>query len=147
MSNNTPKAYWDEVQIGHVEPNRFAIDLMADTIAEQINEGHVDVLKATVQLKAMEEMCKTTRERVEGSIRAELEKHPKGKAEVFGAQITTVDTPRYDYSDEPGWSEIEEQIVALKEKQKEIEDNAKKWHKGDLPVKSVISSIKIQLAK
>jgi hypothetical protein len=74
-------------------------------------------------------------------------KHPKGKAEVLGAVVSNMESIKYDFSDLPGWSELEEQILALRWKQKEIEDVEKEYHKGDLPIKSVTSTFKIQLSK
>ena len=58
-----------------------------------------------------------------------------------------MDSVKYDYSHLDGWQELEDQIKALKEKQKEIEDKAKTYYKGDLPIKSATSTFKVQLSK
>ena len=58
-----------------------------------------------------------------------------------------MDSIKYDYSSIDGWQELEDQIVLLKAKQKEIEDTEKKYRRGELPVKSVTSTFKVQLAK
>ncbi len=137
----------NEIKVGDIAPTKFGIELMADAIQEQVNDGLVDPLELAIKFNSLEQLIKSVKSRITENVLAELMKHPKGKAEVLGASVSQMDSVKYDFSDLPGWSELEEQISALKEKQKEIEDKEKTYHKGDLPIKSVTSTFKIKLSK
>jgi len=134
-------------RVGDVAFTKFAIELMADAIQEQVNEGLLDPLELAIKFNGLEQLVKSVKTRITENVLTELMKHPKGKAEVLGASVSQMDSIKYDFTDLPGWLELEEQILMLKEKQKEIEDKEKTYHKGDLPVKSVTSTFKIQLSK
>lgn len=137
----------DEITVGEVSPTKFGIELMADSIAEQVSEGHVNPLDAAIKLNAMEQFIKLTKEKISDYVMMELYKYPKAKAEINGVTVTEFSSVKYDYSHLPGWSELETQLIELKEKQKEIEEHEKKFHRGDLPVKSASVTFKIQIPK
>jgi hypothetical protein len=137
----------NEIKVGDIAPTKFGIELMADAIQEQVNDGLLDPLELAIKFNGLEQLVKSVKTRITENVLAELMKHPKGKAEVLGASVSQMDSIKYDFTDLPGWLELEEQILMLKEKQKEIEDKEKTYHKGNLPVKSVTSTFKIQLSK
>jgi hypothetical protein len=137
----------NEIKVGDIAPTKFGIELMADAIQEQVNEGILDPLEVAIKFNSLEQLVKSVKSRITENVLSELMKHPKGKAEVLGAVVSNMESVKYDFSDLPGWSELEEQILALRWKQKEIEDVEKEYHKGDLPIKSVTSTFKIQLQK
>jgi hypothetical protein len=137
----------NEIKVGDIAPTKFGIELMADAIKEQLDEGLLDPLEVAIKFNSLEQLVKSVKSRITENVLSELMKHPKGKAEVLGAVVSNMESIKYDFSDLPGWSELEEQITLLKEKQKEIEDKEKTYHKGDLPIKSVTSTFKIQLSK
>jgi hypothetical protein len=137
----------NEIKVGDIAPTKFGIELMADSIKEQVDEGLLDPLEVAIKFNSLEQLVKSVKSRITENVLSELMKHPKGKAEVLGAVVSNMESMKYDFSDLPGWSELEEQILALRWKQKEIEDVEKEYHKGDLPIKSVTSTFKIQLSK
>ena len=137
----------NEIKVGDIAPTKFGIELMADAIQEQVNEGLLDALEVAIKFNSLEQLVKSVKSRITENVLTELMKHPKGKAEVLGASVSQMDSVKYDFSDLPGWYELEEQIIALRLQQKEIEDVEKEYHKGDLPIKSVTSTFKIQLSK
>ena len=137
----------NEIKMGDIAPTKFGIELMADAIQEQVNDGLLDPLEVAIKFNSLEQLVKLVKSRITENVLSELMKHPKGKAEVLGAVVSNMESIKYDFSDLAGWSELEEQITMLKEKQKEIEDKEKTYHKGDLPIKSVTSTFKIQLSK
>jgi hypothetical protein len=137
----------DDITVGQVSPTKFGIELMADSIAEQVTEGHVNALEAAIKLNAMEQFIKLTKEKISDEVLLELYKHPKAKAEINGVTVTEFTSTKYDYSHLPGWSELDAQIAELTEKRKEIEEHEKKFHRGDLPVKSASVTFKIQIPK
>jgi hypothetical protein len=137
----------NEIKVGDIAPTKFGIELMADAIKEQVDEGLLDPLEIAIKFNSLEQLVKSVKSRITANVLSELMKHPKGKAEVLGAVVSNMESVKYDFSDLPGWSELEEQILALRWQQKEIEDVEKEYHKGDLPIKSVTSTFKIQLQK
>jgi len=137
----------NEIKVGDIAPTKFGIELMADAIQEQVNEGLLDPLELAIKFNGLEQLVKSVKSRITENVLTELMKHPKGKAEVLGAVVSNMESIKYDFSHLPGWSEYEEQLIALRLQQKEIEDVEKEYHKGDLPIKSVTSTFKIQLSK
>lgn len=137
----------NDIKVGDIAPTKFGIELLADSIQEQINDGLLDPLEVAIKFNSIEQLAKSVKTRINMNVLAGLDHHPKRKAEVFGATVSEMVTVKYDYSDLPGWNELEEQIKVLKEKQKEIEDQERTYHKGDLPIKSASSTFKIQLSK
>jgi hypothetical protein len=137
----------NDLKIADIAPSKFGIELVADSIQEQVNEGLVDPLELAIKFNCLEQLVKSVKTRITDNVLTELTKHPKGKAEILGASVSEMVTIKYDYSDLQGWTELEEQIKVLKEQQKEIEDKERTYHKGDLPIKSASSTFKIQLSK
>lgn len=137
----------DTIKVGDITPTKFGIDLIAEGILEQVREGELNSLEVAIKMNAMEQLTKSVKEKLLNDVLDELGKYPKGKAEINGATVSVMDSIKYDYSHIPEWVQLDEQIAVLKEKQKEIEDNEKKYHRGDLPVKSASSTFKIQLNK
>lgn len=145
MNEKTP-VVWKTTLEG-VVPTRYGISLLAETIAEQVKAGEQEPLAVAVRLNAIESLAKQARELIAEDCLAELGRHPKMQAELMGAAVQVVDVPKYDYSSEPGWAELDAQISELKAQQKAIEEDAKKYRRGELAVKSCTTSIKINLAK
>lgn len=137
----------NDLKVGDIAPTKFGIELLADSIQEQINDGLLDPLDVAIKFNCIEQLAKSVKNRITENVLSGLDNHPKRKAEVFGAVVTEMTTIKYDYSDLPGWTELEEQIKVLKEKQKEIEDKERTYFKGNLPIKSASSTFKIQLSK
>lgn len=137
----------DEIKVGEIMPTKFGLDLMAEAIAEQVKEGHVSALDAVIRMNAMETLVKMVREKISDDVMDELYKHPKQKAEINGVTVSEMTSIKYDYSHLPGWSELDQQIAELTEKRKEIEEHEKKFHRGDLPIKSSSVTFKIQIPK
>lgn len=150
MNSKTEKQNYlqvNDLKVGDIAPTKFGIELLADSIQEQINEGLLDPLEIAIKFNCIEQLATSVKSRIKDHVLAGLDHHPKRKADVFGAVVSEMVTIKYDYSDLPGWTELEEQIKVLKEKQKDMEDRERTYHKGDLPVKSASSTFKIQLSK
>lgn len=137
----------DDIKVGEIAPTKFGLDLMAETVAEQVRDGNVNALDAVIRLNAMETFVKMVKEKISTDVLDELYKHPKQKAEINGVSVTEMTSIKYDYSHLPGWSELDQQIAELTEKKKAIEDHEKTFHKGDLPIKSSTVTFKIQIPK
>lgn len=137
----------DEIKVGEIAPTKFGLDLMAETVAEQVRDGNINALDAVIRLNAMETFVKMVKEKISTDVLDELYKHPKQKAEINGVSVSEMTSIKYEYSHLPGWSELDQQIAELTEKKKAIEDHEKTYHKGDLPIKSSSVTFKIQIPK
>ena len=137
----------DEIKVGEIAPTKFGLDLMAETVAEQVRDGNVNALDAVIRLNAMETFVKMVKEKISTDVLDELYKHPKQKAEINGVSVSEMTSIKYDYSHLPGWSELDQQIAELTEKKKAIEDHEKTYNKGDLPVKSSTVTFKCVIPK
>ena len=137
----------EDIKVGQIAPTKFGIDLMAESIAEQVNNGDLSALDVAIKMNAVEQLVKIVKEKIMASVMDDLTKHPKMKAEVNGATVSVMDSVKYDYSHLDGWQELDNQIAELKEKQKAIEDHEKTYFKGNLPIKSATSTFKVQLSK
>lgn len=147
MKSNQLQHKLNDITVGEIMPTKFGLELMADSIAEQVIGGEINSIDVAIKMNAMEQLVKMVREKISGSVLDELLKYPKGKAEINGASVSVMETVKYDFSHLPGWSELDAQITELKEKQKAIEDHEKTYFKGNLPVKSASTTFKILLSK
>jgi hypothetical protein len=137
----------EDLKVSDLQPTKFGIDLMADTIAEGVKTGNADPLPIAVKMTALETLAKAVREKIQPDVMDALGKHPKGKAEILGASMAQADTIRYDYSHIKEWAELDAQIKWLSDRKKAIEDEEKKYRRGELPVLSASTTFKITLAK
>lgn len=136
-----------EIKIADIAPTKFGIDMMADAIAEETLAGKLDPLSVMVQMAALEQLTKAVREKIAEAAKEQLYMHPKQVAEIMGAKVQAVDLPKYDYRHVPEWETLTGVIVEYTTRRKEIEDEEKKYRRGELPVLSVSQSIKVNLAK
>lgn len=136
-----------ELRIADIAPTKFGIELQADAIAEQVNGGQVDPLQVMVMMAALEQLTKAVKERINEYAKDQLFKHPKQTAEIMGAKLQAVDVPKYDYRHIEEWAQLSETIATATEKRKAIEEEEKKYRRGELPVLSVTQSLKVNLAK
>lgn len=135
------------IKVGDIAPTKFGIDLLAESVAEQVREGLADPISIAIRMNAMEQLVKAVKDKISSAVLDELAKHPKSKAEVLGATVSIMDSVKYDFSDVAGWAELDAQIAVLTEKRKELETKEKEYYKGDLPIKSSTTTFKVQLSK
>ena len=128
-------------------PTKAAIAEIADHFVQAIQDGNMSAIDVAINIAALESLAKDLRSRITPNVISDLYLHPKQKAEIRGATISVLDVNRYDFSHIEKWSELETTIVQARDQQKEIEEEEKKWRRGELPVKSSSSSFKIQLSK
>jgi hypothetical protein len=136
-----------EIKIADIAPTKFGIDMMADAIAEETLAGKLDPLSVMVQMAALEQLTKAVREKIAEAAKEQLYKHPKQVAEILGAKVQAVDLPKYDYRHLPEWETLTVVIDQYTKQRKAIEEDEKKYRRGELPVLSVSQSIKVNLAK
>lgn len=137
----------NEIKLEDLKPSKSILEILSNELHQQVLDGNIDPIGIAVKMNAMEQLVKLTKEKIMNQVLDELMKYPKGKAELHGASVSTVDSVKYDFSHIPEWQELENEITSLKEKQKQIEDHEKTYFKGNLPIKSASSTFKVQLPK
>ena len=128
-------------------PSKENITKLVESFRQQIDEGNMNPLSVAVSMAALETLVKELRAVILGYVIDEVVKYSKHKADHLGASVSLVDTIRHDFSHIEAWSDLEAVIVAARESQKRIEEEEKKWRRGELPVKSSSSTFKVQLPK
>lgn len=126
-------------------PSKENINKLVESFRQQIDDGNMNPLSVAVSMAALETLVKELRAVISGYVMDEVVKYPKHKADHLGASVSLVDTIRHDFSHIEAWSDFEAVIVAARESQKKIEEEEKKWRRGELPVKSSSSTFKVQL--
>lgn len=138
----------NEITLGQLAPTKTEIDQLTDQIKAQLDEGVIAPEIVAVKIAAIENFAKALRVKAEEYVIDFLSKCPKGAYETLGAKLALKDSQTYDYgaySDR--WAELQAQIDVLKAEQKEIEDNAKKYERGAIPLKSYKQTYSLTLNK
>lgn len=134
--------------IWEVAPTKTDIETYATNVANELNEGLVKAEDIAVKMAAIETFAKTLRTKVEDHVIDFLDKCPKGAYNHLGAELKLKDSQTYDYAAySQEWADLQTQIDVLKEKQKEIEENGKKFERGQIPLKTYKRTYSITLNK
>jgi predicted nucleic acid-binding Zn-ribbon protein len=138
----------NNLMIWEVAPTKTDIENYATNVANELAEGTMKAEDVAVKMAAIETFAKSLRTKVEDHVIDFLDKCPKGKYDHLGASLSLKDIQTYDYAAySPEWAELQSQIDVLKEKQKEIEENGKKYERGQIPLKSYKRTYSITLNK
>ena len=134
--------------IWEIAPSKTEIDLMAQNVANELNEGTIKAEDIAVKVAVVEAFAKALRTKSEEHIIDFLDKCPKGKYDYLGAALSLKDSQTYDYGAySERWAELQLKIDELKAEQKEIEENGKKFERGQIPLKSYKQTYSITLNK
>ena len=134
--------------IWEVAPSKTEIDTLAQNVANELNNGTIKPEDVAVKVAVIETFAKQLRAKSEEYIIDFLDKCPKGKYDHLGANLAIKDSQTYDYGAySERWAELQAQIDLLKAEQKDIEENAKKFERGAIPLKSYKQSYSITLNK
>lgn len=134
--------------IWEIAPSKTEIDLMAQNVANELNEGIIKAEDIAVKVAVVEAFAKALRSKSEEHIIDFLDKCPKGKYDYLGASLSLKDSQTYDYGAySEKWAELQLKIDELKAEQKDIEENGKKFERGQIPLKSYKQTYSITLNK
>jgi hypothetical protein len=134
--------------IWEIAPSKTEIDLMAQNVANELNEGTIKAEDIAVKVAVVEAFAKSLRTKSEEHIIDFLDKCPKGKYDYLGAALSLKDSQTYDYGAySERWAELQLKIDELKAEQKDIEENGKKFERGQIPLKSYKQTYSITLNK
>ena len=134
--------------IWEVAPSKSEIDILAQNVANELSEGTMKPEDVAIKVAVIESFAKQLRAKSEEHIIDFLDKCPKGKYDHLGANLSLKDSQTYDYASySPKWAELQVKIDILKAEQKEIEEEGKKFERGQIPLKSYKQSYTITLNK
>ena len=98
--------------IWEVAPTKSEIDMYAQNICNELNEGFTKPEDLAVKMAAIETFAKTLRAKVEEHIIDFLGKCPKGTYNHLGAELKLKDSQTYDYASySERWAELQSQEV------------------------------------
>lgn len=138
----------NEITLGQLAPTKTEIDQLTDQIKAQLDEGLIAPEIVAVKIAAIENFAKALRVKAEEYVIDFLSKCPKGSYETLGAKLALKDSQTYDYGAySERWAELEAQIQVLKAEQKEIEETAKKYERGAIPLKYYKQTYSLTLNK
>ena len=113
-----------------INPSKTEIAKVADDIHSLIESGEAEPLKIAVALKALEELTKQARERIESLVLDEVSKY-NGKASIYSASVETMESGvKYDYSSFSKWNDLNAQAEAAINARKAFEDDLRKIPEG-----------------
>ena len=99
-------------------PTKAEISAKVSEIVSNVQEGNASALRTYGQLNAIKKACEDAMKEVLDSAITEREKYGKDNR-IFGVSIDIVEGGvKYDYSADKDWSDLQEQIDALKLEQK-----------------------------
>lgn len=134
--------------IWEIAPSKSDIEQLATNVSNELIDGTMKAEDVAVKVSVIEHFAKSLRAKAEEHIIDFLDKCPKGKYDHLGASLSLKDSQTYDYAAySPRWAELQSQIDKLKEEQKEIEENGKKFERGQIPLKSYKQTYTITLNK
>jgi len=134
--------------IWEIAPSKTEIDLMAQNVANELSERIIKAEDIAVKVAVVEAFAKALRSKSEEHIIDFLDKCPKGKYDYLGASLSLKDSQTYDYGAySEKWAELQVKIDELKAEQKDIEENGKKFERGQIPLKSYKQTYSITLNK
>jgi hypothetical protein len=138
----------NDLLIWSVAPTKADIEKYCENIATELSDGITKPEDVAVKIGAIEVFAKTLRSKAEEHIVDFLNKCPKGAYNHLGADLKLKDSQTYDYGAySERWAELQSQIDVLKAEQKEIEDNGKKFERGQIPLKTYKQTYSITLNK
>ncbi len=134
--------------IWEVAPSKSEIETLAQNVANELIEGTIKAEDIAVKISVIETFAKVLRAKSEEHIIDFLDKCPKGKYDHLGASLSLKDSQTYDYAAySEKWAELQSKIDILKAEQKDIEEEGKKFERGQIPLKSYKQSYVITLNK
>ncbi len=103
---------------GMLVPTKAEITAKVNEIVNEVRDGNSSALRTYGQLNAIKKACEYAMKEVLESAITEREKYGKDNR-IFGVSIDIVEGGvKYDYSADKEWSDLQEQIDALKLEQK-----------------------------
>jgi hypothetical protein len=111
-----------KIELSTYEPSKFNNDLIKTTIVEHFKETGESPLETLVRMDAISQLFDAVRSELRDLVVDELAKHPNGKTEVLGSEVSKIESGiKYIYDQDYTWQKLNEEVEAKKYSLKERE--------------------------
>jgi hypothetical protein len=110
------------VELSSIEPTKFSIELLKQNIVHHFRETGDNPLEMLVKAEALIQLLDGIRAELKEDVIEILDRHPNGKAEVLGAEVSRFESAvKYAYDGDYTWQKLNQEVESIKHKQKERE--------------------------
>ena len=111
-----------KVELSSIEPTKFSIELLKQTIVHHFRETGENPLEMLVKAEALTQLLDGIRADLKEDVINLLDRHPQGKAEVLGAEVAKFESGvKYAYDGDYTWQKLNQEVESIKYKLKERE--------------------------
>jgi len=104
-----------KVELSSIEPSKFSIELLKQTIVQHFRETGDNPLEMLVKAEALIQLLDGIRADLKEDVITILSTHPQGKAEVLGAEVSKFESGvKYVYDQDYTWSKMNDQLESMK---------------------------------
>jgi hypothetical protein len=117
MSNLLPS-----IELNSINPSKFSIELLKQVVVSHFRETGENPLEMLVKAEALVQLLEGIRSELKEDVINQLDLHPQGKAIVLDAEISRIESGvKYAYDGDHTWLKYNQELEAIKFKQKERE--------------------------
>jgi len=117
MSNLLPS-----IELNSINPSKFSIELLKQVVVTHFRETGENPLEMLVKAEALVQLLEGIRAELKEDVINQLDLHPQGKAIVLDAEISRIESGvKYAYDGDHTWLKYNQELEAIKFKQKERE--------------------------
>jgi hypothetical protein len=117
MSNLLPS-----IELNSITPSKFSIELLKQVVVSHFRETGENPLEMLVKAEALVQLLEGIRADLKEDVINQLDLHPQGKAIVLDAEIARIESGvKYAYDGDHTWLKYNQELEAIKFKQKERE--------------------------
>ena len=117
MSNLLPS-----IELNSINPSKFSIELLKQVVVSHFRETGENPLEMLVKAEALVQLLEGIRSELKEDVINQLDLHPQGKAIVLDAEVSRIESGvKYAYDGDHTWLKYNQELEAIKFKQKERE--------------------------
>ena len=117
MSNLLPS-----IELNSINPSKFSIELLKQVVVSHFRETGENPLEMLVKAEALVQLLEGIRAELKEDVISQLDLHPQGKAIVLDAEVSRIESGvKYAYDGDHTWLKYNQELEAIKFKQKERE--------------------------
>ena len=117
MSNLLPS-----IELNSINPSKFSIELLKQVVVTHFRETGENPLEMLVKAEALVQLLEGIRAELKEDVINQLDLHPQGKAIVLDAEVSRIESGvKYAYDGDHTWLKYNQELEAIKFKQKERE--------------------------
>lgn len=93
--------------INEIPSNKAGIKLFAEALVQGVLDGNAEPLEMRAKMDAIEKIIKEVKDSIsfKDCVLDECDKYPEKTFEHNGVKFTKAESAKYDYSDDPMWTE------------------------------------------